>query len=275
MGPPPPVLLPPVTAEYTSTFKQAQALGPDTKSAHTFTRATDGKTRVDSGNISVISDPMSSKTVLLDHLKKTATIQPMPPPPPPPPVPGMPAMPHFSPPPMPGAPKPPDVKVEDLGKSMLQGHEVEGKKFTQPPTPLPPPGLQVPGAPKLPGMQIPGAPKLPAMQIPGAPKLPAVQIPGAPKLPAMQIPGAPKPPAFQPPGAPKPPQMPGMPPPPGAPPPPPMVTEVWKSTKMNVPMLTKMSGGFGELTQVCHKAIPGEPHPSSFQIPPGYKVTGA
>jgi hypothetical protein len=41
---------------------------------------------------------------------------------------------------------------------------------------------------------------------------------------------------------------------------------------MGVPMLTKMNGSFGQLTQICHKAIPGEPHPSTFQVPPGYKV---
>jgi hypothetical protein len=54
----------------------------------------------------------------------------------------------------------------------------------------------------------------------------------------------------------------------------PTTAEVWNSPKMAVPMLTKSSGSFGQLTQVCHSAVPGEPHPSAFQIPPGYKVIG-
>jgi hypothetical protein len=33
-----------------------------------------------------------------------------------------------------------------------------------------------------------------------------------------------------------------------------------------------MNGSFGQLTQMCHTAVPGEPHPSAFQIPPGYKL---
>jgi len=40
---------------------------------------------------------------------------------------------------------------------------------------------------------------------------------------------------------------------------------------MGVPMLTKVTGGFGQLTQVCKKAVPGEPHPMAFEIPPDYK----
>jgi hypothetical protein len=41
---------------------------------------------------------------------------------------------------------------------------------------------------------------------------------------------------------------------------------------MSVPILTKMTGSFGQLTQLCHSAVPGEPHPSTFQIPQDYKV---
>jgi hypothetical protein len=48
--------------------------------------------------------------------------------------------------------------------------------------------------------------------------------------------------------------------------------ETWTSTKMHLPMLTKMHGPFGQMTQTCHSAVPGEPHPAAFQIPPGYKV---
>jgi hypothetical protein len=239
MGPIPPVALPPVTAEYASSLQRVEAQVPPSQSAHRFSRAADGKTRVDSGNMSVISNPATAQTILLDHVQKTATIQPSPSPAPP--AASMPQMPHFSPPGLPGQLHAPAVKVEDLGKSVLKGHEVEGKRFVTQPLPLPKP--------------------------------PAFQMPGVPKPPAFQMPGVPKPPAFQTPGVPKPPQTPGAPPVPAAPQPP-TTTEVWNSTSMGVPMLMKMSGGFGQLTQVCHSAVPGEPHPSTFQIPQGYKVTG-
>jgi hypothetical protein len=65
--------------------------------------------------------------------------------------------------------------------------------------------------------------------------------------------------------------MPGAPPPPTVPQPP-ITTAVWTSPKLAVPMIAKISGGFGQITQVCHSAVPGEPHPSAFQIPPGYKM---
>lgn len=252
MGPLTPAALPPVTAEYANTLQPPKAGDPPTNSAHRFSRAADGKTRVDSGNISVITNPATAQTILLDHAKKTATIQPTPPPAPP--APQMPQMPAFSPPGLPGQP-PPAPKVEDLGKRLLQGHEVEGKRIVTQPLAMPKkPALQMPGAPKLPAVKMPGAPKLPSTKLPGAPKLPSAKLPGVPKLP--QIPGAPsKPPA---PAAPK----------------SPITSEVWSSTALGVPMLTKVSGSFGQMTQVCHKAVPGEPHPSAFQIPQGYKVTG-
>jgi hypothetical protein len=270
MGPTPLTALPPVTAEYASTFKRAGTQFPATQSSFQFSRSADGKTRVDSGNTSVISNPAAAQTIVLDHLKKTATIQPSPPPAPP--NPGMPQMPHFSPPGLPGqphVPTTPTTTVEDLGKNVIQGHEVQGKRFVIPPLTGPkPPAFQMPGAPKTPQMagMPPGVPKPPQMPgMPGVPKLPQMPgMPGVPKLP--QMPGMA-------PVAPKPPQMPGIAPPPAAPHPP-GTTEVWSSTSMGVPMLTKMSGGFGQLTQVCKKAVPGEPHPTAFQIPPGYKVTG-
>jgi len=55
-------------------------------------------------------------------------------------------------------------------------------------------------------------------------------------------------------------------------PPMPTTAEVWTSPKLQLPMATKMTGSFGQTTQVCQRVIPGEPHPSAFQIPPGYKV---
>lgn len=225
------------------------------QSAYRFSRASDGKTRVDSGTTSVISNPAAGQTILLDHAKKTAMVKPMPPP-----VPGMaaPQTPQFSPPGLPGAaPQAPGIQVQNLGKNVLQGLEVEGRRYVIPQSPRP----QMPAMPRAP--QMPGMPKAPSL--PGMPKAPA--MPGMPKAPAM--PGMPATPqAAQMPGAPAPPKAPAAPQMPQAP----TTVEAWTSTTLHLPMLTKMEGPFGKVTQVCHSAVPGEPHPSTFQIPPGYKV---
>ena len=124
----------------------------------------DGKFRLDTPSSSVISDPGSQQTILLDHLKKEAIILPTPP--------GAQRSAPGS-----GAHVPaatgqaPPIHVEDLGKSTIEGHEVEGKRFTLPPFSPP----QMPGMPK---MKVPGAPQA---GVPGGPAGP--QVPGAPKLP--------------------------------------------------------------------------------------------
>lgn len=209
---------------------------------------------MDSGNTSVISNPAAGQTILLDHIQKTATIQPLISAAPSPP--GMPPMPHLS---VPGLAPPPPAQVQDLGKAVLQGLEVEGKRYIiQPPAmpnipaPPKPPTFQAPGMPQAPGApQAPGMPQLQGMpQMPGMPKMP-----GAPPLPGM--PGAPGAPGT--PSAPNPPQGPTL-------------AEVWTSTSTRLPMLTKMTGGFGQITQVCQGVTHGEPHPAAFQIPPDYKV---
>ncbi|MGA8577077.1 MAG: hypothetical protein WB579_00240 [Bryobacteraceae bacterium] len=262
-----PSSLPPATAEYTSALQVSRPGVPPVQSAYRFSRASDGKTRVDSGSTSVISSPAAGQTIVLDHVKKTALVKPMPPP-----VPGMPTpqTPQFSPPGLPGAPpQAPGIQVQNLGKNVLQGQEVEGMRYVipQPPRPQAP---AMPKAPQMPGMpkapQMPGMPKAP--QMPGMPKAPA--MPGMPATPqAAQMPGAPAPPkAPGAPGAPSSPQAPAAPQMPQAP----TTVETWTSTKLHLPMLTKMEGPFGKVTQVCHSAVPGEPHPSAFQIPPGYKV---
>ena len=70
------------------------------------------------------------------------------------------------------------MKVEDLGKSMIEGHEVEGKRFTLPPFSPP----QMPGMPKMPAApQAPGAPV--GAAAPGAPKPP--QMPKLPHVPSV------------------------------------------------------------------------------------------
>jgi hypothetical protein len=163
MGPTTPVAAPPITAEYATALQPAVPNAAPVQSAFRFCRGAGGQTRVDSGSTSVISNPAAGQTILLDHVKKTATVQQTLPPPP-----GLPAM-----------PKPP----------------------------------------ALPG--VPQAPKPPA-------------APAAPK--------------------------------------PPTIADFWHSPALCLPMLTKMSGPFGQMTQACHSAVPGEPHPAAFQIPPGYKV---
>jgi 3-deoxy-D-arabino-heptulosonate 7-phosphate (DAHP) synthase len=51
----------------------------------------------------------------------------------------------------------------------------------------------------------------------------------------------------------------------------PVVAEVWTCAKTHLPVLTKISGSFGTQTSVCKTAQTAEPHPATFQIPPGYK----
>jgi len=140
------------------------------------------------------------------------------------------------------APQAPPLKVEDLGKSMIEGHEVEGKRYTLPP----PPAFQKPKMPELPQMS-----KLPNM-------------PQAPKMPEAKLPQAKMPEAAKPPQPPKPPEIPK--------PPQPTVTEIWTSVKLKTPVLTKITSSAGERTTYCKPTSEQEPHPSIFQIPPGYKL---
>lgn len=81
--------------------------------------------------------------------------------------------------------------------------------------------------------QLPKLPNAPA--IPGAPALP-----GAPAMPAM----------------PQPIQM----------------METWTTTHTQIPVLTKITGGFGEQICKCGNIITGEPKAELFKIPPDYKL---
>ena len=132
-------------------------------------RSSDGKFRLDTPSTSVINDPGSQQTILLDHLKKEATIIPMSPAVPGSMAPGSPQVPAAQ-------GQAPSVKVEDLGKSMIEGHEVEGKRFTLPP-------FALPDKPALPQLKMPGVPQAGP---PSAPKPPgAPGMPSAPKLPKL------------------------------------------------------------------------------------------
>lgn len=192
-----------------------------------------GQTRIDTPDTSIITDPKAAKTIILNHVTQQATVIPMPVAPSAPAIPGAPS---FSPPGLPGV-TPPSVsptQVVDLGKSVINGHAVTGKQFTFP-APTPP---SLPGAP-----QMPGVPALPSAQVPGAPAMPAAPAaPGAPAMPT--VPQAPH-----------------------------TVVEVWSSASLLLPVLTKVTGPFGQQITQCQVAPAAEPPPTKFQIPPGYKLT--
>jgi hypothetical protein len=182
------------------------------QSASQLFRASDGKMRVDLGNISVITNPASQQAILLDHIKLVARVIPLPQ------MPQMPKIPQLGIPGLPGAPTPPPMNVVDLGKGFIEGHAVTGQQITfhMPTIPKPPTLPTVPGMPQAPGMPKP---------------------PGMPTPPAM-----------------------------------PTVAEVWTSASLHLPVLTKITGSFGQRTCYCKNAPSGEPHPSAFQIPPGYSL---
>jgi len=272
-------LTPPVSLSGISTIAQ-NGVSPKQFAWKMF-RSSDGKLCFDHGPTSIITNPAAGQTVLLDHVNKEARIIPTPPPAPSVPQLANPALPAM---PVPGRalPNVPSQTV-DLGKRFIEGHEVQGKRYTFQP-PAPPQLPNAPGAPQIPG--APGMPQLPNMpaapQMPGMPQLP--NMPGAP-----QMPGAPGAPQFSPqvpgmPGAPQLPNAPGAPQLPGAPAAPklpnlaaakqlgPTVMEVWTATKLHVPLLSRTTGPSGQQTNVCKSAVPGEPPASAFQIPPGYKV---
>jgi hypothetical protein len=216
---PPPV--PPSCSDCATQMQPAGGAAPAPSASRRW-KSSDGKFRLDTPSASVISNPLSQQAILLDHVKKEATILPIPP-----------AMPGAAP-SIPGmglpaaARNPPAMQVQQLGKSMIEGHEVEGQRFTLPP-------------PSLPGM--PAMPKMPGASSASAP---GVAVPGAPTPPQM-----PKVPAV------------------------PSVAEVWTSVKLKTPVLTTVTTGAGQQTTYCKPSSVSEPHPSVFEIPPGYTIKPA
>lgn len=208
---PKPPSLPAACTECTTTLQLAAPGSVPSQIPYSMARSAAGQLRIDYGTASsVITNPVSGVTILLDHVKMEARTIPTPP--------GMPA-PQLAPPGMPGmpgAPIPPTtpaMAVKDLGIKIVQGIEVRGTQFILP-------ALAAPKPPAVPGM-------------PGAPA-----IPGAPALPQ------------------------------------PMVAETWVSTKLQMPVLTRITGSFGQSMCHCKNTVPGEPSPSAFQIPPNYKQIG-
>jgi hypothetical protein len=178
----------------------APAGAPPQQMPYKMSRASDGKMRIDYGGTSVITDPATGKMIVLDHAAKEVRTLPLPKPPdmPKPPelpkLPGAPAAPQATPLPLPG------MTVKELGKKLVEGHEVEGHEYTLPP-------LKPPGMPQPPKKPEPAA----------------------------------------------------------------VVSEVWLSASLHVPVLTRMSGPFGKQTCHCKNLTAGEPHPSLFEIPKDYK----
>lgn len=138
-----------------------------------------------------------------------------------------------------------------------------------PVTPPTPPKLAAPQV-QIPGMTTPPTlPATPAMAVKdlGTRMIAGHEVQGkqftAPPL------TPPKPPAL--------PQIPGMPKAPELPPKPDpkaLVTEVWTSTQLHIPILTRITGPFGQQMCHCKNTVAGEPHPSAFQIPADYKQIG-
>ncbi len=126
---------------------------PPTQSASQLIRATDGKMRVDLPGQSIITNPMAQQAAILDHAKQTAQLVPIVNAPQMPGVqmPGMPTAPG-----MPAPPAMPAVQAQNLGKALIEGHEVEGMKYVMQP-PAPPPVPALPAKPALPGMPSPPA----------------------------------------------------------------------------------------------------------------------
>lgn len=125
-------------------------------------RASDGRMRIDYGNTSVITNPATGQAAMLDHVKKEVRTIPFPqanpaqPAPPQATLPGSPGGPSAAP-PIPG------MAVKDLGKRMVEGHEVEGKRYTlpAPAPPKPPPAPPAAGAPGLKTAGTPASPQIP------------------------------------------------------------------------------------------------------------------
>ena len=178
--------------------------------------------RIDTPHSSIITIPASQKAILLDHLKKEAMIIPMP----------AAASAISSSPNSPASRAPahhPALQVHDLGKALIEGLEVEGKRYVL-------------------KQEQQAAAKAQAQQTPSKPQSP--QAPNMAGMPAMPIP-----PNLQ--------QLAKL---------EPTVTEVWTSVKLGTAVLTKVKSSAGEQTTYCKPTSTDEPHPSVFEIPPGYKL---
>jgi hypothetical protein len=158
------------------------------------------------------------------------------------------------------------------GKIIIIDH-IKQEVRTIPIPAVTPPQLQPPPIPGMPALPTP--PTTPAMAVKdlGIKIVQGIEVQGKqftlppltpPKPPALpQVPGMP--------GAP----IPGMPGAPAIPKPPtPMIAETWVSTKLQMPVLTRITGSFGQQMCHCKNTVAGGPPATAFQIPPGYKQVG-
>ena len=176
--------------------------------------------RLDTPHTSIITLPAGQKTIMLDHLKKEAMVIPMPP------VSSAPS-PSQNPQASGAAAQHPALQVHDLGKALIEGLEVEGKRYIlTPPQAKAPSNSQAATKPQAP--QAPNMPGTPALAIP----------PNLQQLAKLA----------------------------------PTVTEVWTSIKLGTAVLTNVKSAAGEQTTYCKPTSTDEPHPSLFEIPPGYKL---
>ena len=231
---PKPPSIPATVAECVSTVKLPS--GAAHQNPIQWMRSDDGKLRLDFPNMSMINDPISGYGITLDHLKKEYSYTLLSPPPPP----AMPAMPDV--PAIPQVPAMDPSQVQDLGRAMVEGVEVLGKRYhfdmpdgpavtdiwSDAKTKLPvltqttgtfgqqtchcrftevnPPvsTFQIPGdyTPKV----LPTVPEVPAAPAaPSAPQVPSVQAP------SVQAPAMPSAPSVQTPQAPSAPKLPNVP----------------------------------------------------------------
>src|ERR1035438_7873140 len=134
---------PPSCANCVTTVQPA-AGGAPVQTPSSMVRSSDGKMRIDTPNTTVITNPATGQAIVLNHLTKQAQVVPLQPP--------APQIPQLQNPqagtPPPGTPPMPAVAVQDLGKSLIDGHPVDGKRYTVQP-PAPPQAPQVPPAPTV------------------------------------------------------------------------------------------------------------------------------
>ncbi len=222
--------IPPTPPSCSDCATKTQAAGgsPPTQSVSRIWRSSNGNMRLDTPHTSIITIPASQKTIMLDHLKKEAMVIPMPPV-------SSAASPSQSPQASGAAAQHPALQVHDLGKALIEGLEVEGKRYIL--------AQEQKAATKLQAQQTSSKPQAP----------PASQTPQTPNMPGMPALGIP--PNLQ--------QLAKL---------APTVTEVWTSVKLGTAVLTKVKSAAGEQTTYCKPTSTDEPHPALFEIPPGYKL---
>ena len=220
--------LPPLSAEFESSADPAGGQG-GAPQKWKLSRCSSGKSMIDYGNKTVITDPKAQQVITLDHVKKEALVVPLPPAQGKLPgmIPGMPQVPSLQ---TPSPAHPIDVK--DLGKKLIGGHEAEGKLYTFRPPQLPqPPGLTPPQPHQPPGLKPPQLHQPPGLKPPQLPQPPGLKLPQLAHT-----------------------------------------VEVWTSSKLHLPLLTKSGSGAAQHTTTCKQVTAGEPPGCSLQIPPDYEV---